>query len=305
MLTNQQIEEFISQHRLPDKFRNLIEVHYSRLVSWVMQIKHSSEPLFIGISGAQGTGKSTLAAFLKLALELGEGWRVVVLSIDDFYLTKHQRKQLSERVHSLLQTRGVPGTHDMQMLTKCVKQLKILDGESELPLPRFDKALDDRIDPNLWPVITGPIDLVILEGWCVGSMPQSKDALLQPINLLEQERDDSGVWRRYVNNQLAGSYASLFRKLDALVFLHAPNFRSVHRWRLKQEQKLAAVRSHNSSGVMSGVQVTDFIQHYERLTRENLVVLSEVADVVMELDDNHDCMRSNYTSRHEPLTGTS
>ena len=93
MLTNRRIEEFISQHRLPDKFRNLIDVHYSRLVSWAMQIHHPGEPLYVGISGAQGTGKSTLATFLQLALELGTDWRVAVLSIDDFYLTKDKRKQ--------------------------------------------------------------------------------------------------------------------------------------------------------------------------------------------------------------------
>ena len=241
MLTNRRIEEFLSQHRLPDKFRNLIDVHDSRLVSWAMQIHHPGEPLYVGISGAQGTGKSTLATFLQLALELGTDWRVAVLSIDDFYLTKDKRKQLGERVHPLMQTQGVPGMHDMQMLAICVEQLKILDERSRLPLPRFDKALDDRVDPDLWPVISGPIDLIVLEGWCVGSIPQSNDALLKPINLLELEEDASGVWRHYVNDQLEGSYADLFAKLDALVFLQAPNFDSVYRWRLEQEEKLADV----------------------------------------------------------------
>ena len=35
MLSSLQIDEFISQHRLPDKFRDLIKLHYLPLASWV------------------------------------------------------------------------------------------------------------------------------------------------------------------------------------------------------------------------------------------------------------------------------
>ncbi|MCZ6716761.1 MAG: hypothetical protein O6946_06825 [Gammaproteobacteria bacterium] len=87
VLTNQQQKKFIAEHRLPDKFGDLIDAHYSPLAKWVMQRHEPGQTLFIGINGAQGTGKSTLAAFLRLALESNAGWRVAVLSIDDFYLT--------------------------------------------------------------------------------------------------------------------------------------------------------------------------------------------------------------------------
>lgn len=297
MLKKRQIEEFISQHRLPGKFRDLINRHYSPLATWVKSRHHPGEALFIGINGAQGAGKSTLAAFLQLALEAGAGWRVVVLSLDDFYLTRAERKVLGEKVHPLLETRGVPGTHDLRMLADCVERLKKLDSETPLALPRFDKSRDDRTALDIWPVKTGPIELIILEGWCVGSPPQPGDDLLEPINSLEREEDRSAEWRRYVNRQLEKTYADLFAQLDALIFLQVPDFDAVYPWRLKQEQKLAAVTAHHATGTMDRVQLARFIQHYERLTRANLATLSETADVVLELDENHDCVSSCYTTR--------
>lgn len=296
-LSRRQIDEFISHHRLPDKFQDLIKLYYMPLASWVESQGRPDEALFIGVNGAQGTGKSTLAAFLSLALETGAGWRVAVLSLDDFYLTKAERKKLGEHVHPLMETRGVPGTHDLQMLTLCVEQLKLLESGVSLALPRFDKSRDDRAAPNTWPLISGPIDLIILEGWCVGSTPQAEEDLRAPVNLLEREQDASGDWRHYVNDQLEGSYSNLFKTLDALIFLQAPSFDAVYRWRLEQEKKLAAVTPHKAAGIMNSEQITRFIQYYERLTRVNLATLPGTADVVLELNENHDCVRSCYTTR--------
>ena len=298
MLTNQQRKEFIAEHRLPEQFGDLIDTDYSPLARWLRQQHAPNETLFVGINGAQGTGKSTLAAFLRLALESNAGWHVAVLSIDDFYLSKAERKELGKRIHPLLKTRGVPGTHDMQMLATCVERLRDLDAETRLSLPRFDKARDDRTNADTWPVVTGPVDLIILEGWCVGSKPQTDDSLLQPVNTLERDEDPSGAWRRYVNEQLEGGYADLFAQLDALIFLRAPNMGAVHRWRLEQEKKLAAT-THTAAdeSIMDSEQLARFVQYYERLTRENLVSLPDIADVVLELGDNHDCVRSCYQTR--------
>ncbi len=297
VLSSRQIDQFISQHRLPDKFRDSIKLHYLPLASWVKSQHQPGEPLFVGINGAQGTGKSTLADFIRLALELGANWRVAVLSIDDFYLTRAERKKLGERIHPLMETRGVPGTHDMQMLASCIDELKNLGPEHRLALPRFDKSRDDRADPDTWPLVSGPIDLIILEGWCVGCTPQSDDDLLEPINSLEREEDASGEWRRYVNDQIKGSYTDLFATFDALIFLQAPSFDAVYRWRLEQEKKLAAATPNPASRIMNCKQIAHFIQHYERLTRVNLAILPGTADVVLELNENHDCVRSRYATR--------
>ena len=213
VLTNQQQKKFIAEHRLPDKFRDLIDGHYSPLAKWVIQQHRPRKTLFLGINGAQGTGKSTLAAFLQFALESNTGWCVAVLSIDDFYLTKAERKALGKRIHPLLATRGVPGTHDMQMLAACIERLRNLNAETILSLPRFDKARDDRASPDSWPVISGPVDLIILEGWCIGSKPQQGDGarptpagvsytLTPPSPPIISNR--SGKWPRSMRHASAG-----------------------------------------------------------------------------------------------------
>jgi D-glycerate 3-kinase len=298
MLNSQQIGEFIAQHRLPDKFRDLIELHYLPLASWLESQRQPRKPLFVGINGAQGTGKSTLADFLRLALEHGANWRIAVLSIDDFYLTRSERKALGKQIHPLLETRGVPGTHDMQMLTVCIEELRNLGTDESMALPRFDKSRDNRAIPETWPLVHGPIDLVILEGWCVGCTPQDDSDLLNPVNSLEREEDATGEWRRYVNNQIRGSYTDLFATLDALIFLQAPSFDAVYRWRLEQETKLAATSPDHAAGIMNGEQLARFIQHYERLTRANLATLPATADVVLELNENHACVWGCYAADH-------
>jgi len=78
------------------------------------------------------------------------------------------------------------------------------------------------------------------------------------------------------------------------VFLQAPSFGAIHRWRLEQEQKLAASAPSDASGIMNGEQVAEFIQYYERITRNNLAVMPGIADVVLELDETHDCVASHY-----------
>jgi len=241
----------------------------------------------LGINGAQGTGKSTLADFLRLAAESAFNWRVAVLSIDDFYYTFDERKVLAEKVHPLLRTRGVPGTHDTHMLAHYLDRLQHLKRDEHITLPRFDKATDDRADESRWPLIKGPIDLVILEGWCVGTTAQPAAALVSPVNDLEREQDPDGAWRSYVNEQLKSNYEQIFEKIDFLVFIRAPSFDAILRWRVEQEEKLADVSPEGSSGLMNDEQIENFLQFYERLTRANLAVLSNCADLVFRLDDTH------------------
>ena len=138
------VSDFLRSHRLPDEFRTLITDHYFPLASWVFEHCASNKPMLLGINGAQGTGKSTLADFLKIALETQRGWRVAVLSIDDFYLTQAERAALGDQVHPLLRNRGVPGTHDTAMLSRHVDDLRSLAEGEERRLPRFDRRVKRR-----------------------------------------------------------------------------------------------------------------------------------------------------------------
>lgn len=301
LLNNSQIAQFVSRHRLPDTFRSLIEKHYLQLAAWISGRRRPGETLIVGISGAQGAGKSTLADFLQLALETGAGLRVAVLSLDDFYLTKAKREQLGAAVHPLLETRGVPGTHDLQMLSTCLERLRALAPGQTLRLPRFDKAEDDRADAADWAAVGGPVDVIVLEGWCLGSEAQEEEALARPVNSLEREADSSGAWRRFVNGQLAGPYAKLFAQLDLLVFLKVPNIDAVYRWRLEQERKLAGKSEVRRAGIMNEVEVARFIQHFERVTGASLASVPHKADAVLELDDHHDCVRLEIREQDVPV----
>ncbi|MAY35908.1 MAG: hypothetical protein CMN84_07390 [Spongiibacteraceae bacterium] len=277
-------------HRLPDSFRDIARDVYLPLIDWLD--KKIENPLFIGINGCQGSGKSTLADFIA-AVQAMRGRRVAVLSIDDFYLTRRERKQLAHSVHPLLQTRGVPGTHDLALALQTVDSLLSLSPGDTIQLPRFDKSCDDRAPQSQWPTIDGPVDMVILEGWCVGSRPQSANELTTPINALEENEDSDGRWRQFVNDSLK-NYQQLFERLHTMVMLKAPDFSCVYRWRLEQEQKLAALRP-DGSGVMSAEEIARFIQHYQRLTEANLITLPSHADVILELNHQHGIDRAQYS----------
>jgi D-glycerate 3-kinase len=287
VLSDGQISDFLSRHRLPLEFRQTAEQHFLPLARRLPQIRGDKSQLLLGINGAQGTGKSTLADFLRIAAESMFDWRVAVLSIDDFYYTHDERLSFAKNVHPLLKTRGVPGTHDTDMLGNYLDRLRQLDRSDCIALPRFDKATDDRVDESRWPVVKGPIDLVILEGWCVGTVAQSDAELQRPVNSLERSEDPDCAWRSYVNEQIKANYESIFDKLDYLIFMRAPSFDAILRWRVEQEEKLADVSPKGSSGLMNKEQIERFLQYYERMTRANLATLASSADVVFNLDDTH------------------
>ena len=74
----------------------------------------------IGLTGGQGTGKSTISNILKIILQEAYNLETVIFSIDDFYKTLQERRIMSKMINSLFITRGVPGTHDTKMLLKCI-----------------------------------------------------------------------------------------------------------------------------------------------------------------------------------------
>lgn len=248
---------------------------YLPLAQWLNQ-QHAQGKRIIGINGAQGSGKSTLCKLLALLLQQGFGKSVAVLSLDDFYLTHAQRRELAKCVHPLLQTRGVPGTHDVAL---AIEVLSALKSGKPVKLPRFDKAQDDRVAEMMWQMIDHPVDIVLFEGWCVGALPQSSVQLQQPVNELEWQEDAQGIWRQYVNARLATGYQDLFALLDALVMLKVPSFTRVYEWRALQESKL-------QQG-MSDAQLRRFVMHYERLTRYMLDELPQRADCVLQIGDDH------------------
>lgn len=237
-------------------------------------------PLVIGLCGAQGAGKSTIAAALVRRFPSS-----VALSLDDFYLTRQERRRLARAVHPLFATRGVPGTHDVALARNV---LAALDRGEPVPLPRFDKAKDDRMDPAAWPLAPPHCQLVIFEGWCVGARAETDASLAVPINQLEREHDDAAVWRRHANAALAGAYQQLFARIDRLILLRAPGWDSVLGWRLEQEHALRKAGA-KGRGLMEDAEVAAFVSHYERLTRHILDEMPPRADLVLQLAPDRSC----------------
>lgn len=237
---------------------------------------------YVGINGSQGSGKTTLADYLVCRLQQ-LGLSACAISIDDFYLTKSERQHLADTVHPLFKNRGVPGTHDM-LLAKAT--LAKLAKTGQTPLPIFNKAIDDRAPESDWQIIDSPVDVVILEGWCVAIPAQIDEALITPINDLEHQHDPRGDWRRYSNDCLRDEYADLWTMLALTVMLKAPSFDTVFAWRLEQEDKLRAkTTSTESNALMSPTQIREFIAHYERLTQHALDHLPENTDWLFVLDN--------------------
>ena len=246
-----------------------------------------ARPLVLGLCGAQGSGKSTVAAALAARFP-----GTVVLSLDDLYRTRAERARLADTIHPLFATRGVPGTHDVDL---GVETFARLDAGEAVPIPRFDKAADDRVDPASWTVAPRQVPLVIFEGWCVGARPQAEADLAEPVNTLERERDPHGIWRRTANAALAGDYQRLFARIDMLVLLRAPSWARVFDWRLHQEHALRRSGA-RGGGVMSDADVAAFVAHYERLTRHILDTMPDYADLVLQLDDDRDCIDVRRTT---------
>ncbi|MET0332392.1 MAG: kinase [Dyella sp.] len=243
------------------------------------RIARARHPYLLGLSGLQGSGKSTLARHLK-ELANARGTPTEVLSLDDFYYARGEREALAQQVHPLLRTRGVPGTHEVELLLSVLAALPHASEKLPVRYPRFDKGRDTRVAPSRWPKITRPPKLVIIEGWALGLKPESLAALEEPINALEREADVGGEWRRWVNKQLRG-YQPLWRQFDALVVLQAPNWEVVRYWRDQQEQHL---RQRNAPLAMDAAALDRFISHYERLSRHALKTLPENADSVVEFN---------------------
>jgi D-glycerate 3-kinase len=292
------LDRFIKDHQLPVAFTTIIDAYYVPLARWLYRQGttgngQANRPFVAGINGAQGTGKSTLSEVLKIILEENHGWQVAILSLDDIYLTRAERNILAQTIHPLLQTRGVPGTHDTSLGIEIIEQLKHLKPGQAINLPRFDKARDDREPAGMWETFTGPPDLIIFEGWCVGAVPMNADELVVPVNDFEAKEDEHGRWRRYINHQLQTSYRDLFAHLDLLIMLKAPGWDSIYQWRLEQEQKLAA-SSTAAYRIMNEQALLKFMQHYERLTLHNLNELPDRADVVLTLNRHHNVVSANY-----------
>ena len=256
---------------------------YRQLAALLVEDWQRRQVACVGIGGGQGAGKSTLAALLLRAGDL-LGHRVLALGLDDFYLTRAERGQLAATVHPLFATRGPPGTHDVARLLEVVRALKG-GGTTPVAVPRFDKGADDRAGQVM---AQGPVDTIVVEGWCIGAPASERGEPNAPINAVERDEDADGRWRRHIDEALAGSYAALHQEFDELIFLAVPDLEAVMRWRTEQEQERPPAQR------MAAEDLARFIAHYERITRRMIARLPSRAEVVVALNASHRVARLRW-----------
>lgn len=248
------------------------------LVGRLIAAGPTNRPPLIGVVGAQGSGKTTLAR------AAAQRFGAAQISIDDVYLTRAERQALARDVHPLLVTRGPPGTHDLDLLGRLIDALSAAGPDDRTLIPDFDKRGDDRRPVADWRAIWGRPSAVLIDAWCLGAAAEDAAALAEPLNALERERDIDGGWRRAVNGFVAGPYTDFAARFDAILFLQAPGFEVVLDWRSQQEADLLGVAPADLPGP-ERARLEGFIQYFERLTRRMLAG-GVAASVTVKLDRN-------------------
>ena len=289
-----------SQETKADKFKNkerMIRSFLIPLCFWISKKADKKRPYFVGLAGGQGTGKTTSSSLIKIILTKYFKLKVFKISIDDFYKTRKERVRLSKRVHPMLLTRGVPGTHDINMMLNFFKKAKSKKFK-RLKLPTFNKAIDDRFNKKRWYDLKEKPDVIIFEGWCVGAKAEKNNTLNKTINLMEKNKDKKKIWRKYVNQQLKSKYKNLYSQLNCLIYLRAKNFNLLQKWRLKQERKLLLSSKKNSKlKIMNKEDVLSFMQTYQRVTQNMFKNMPKYASIILNLNSNHQIKTAVYKKR--------
>ena len=288
---------FKKQETKKEKFKNKKKMLLNYLIPlsfWINEKSNQySNTYFLGLSGGQGAGKTTITSLLNIILTNYFKKKVCIFSIDDFYKTLNDREKLSKKIHPLLKTRGVPGTHDIKFIIDYLKKIK-LKKNKVISLPIFDKSIDDRAIKSKWKKINYIPDIIILEGWCVGAKPQSNKLLNKAVNILEKKEDLNFKWRNYVNKQLKNKYKYLFNKMNDIIYMKVPNFSSLQKWRLKQENKLRLKNIKKKFKIMTNSEVLKFMMTYQRVTQQMFKDLPKIASIVLNLNKNHQIKNIRY-----------
>ena len=274
-----EINTFIQENLKKLTNKNFSKKYISQfIIPIINKINNSKDNKFI-IAGSQGAGKSTLAKIFKLVLENAYKKKVMLLSIDDYYLSKNKRNKLSKNIHPLLITRGVPGTHDIVALKNDIINFQ----KKKFPIntPKFNKLKDDISSKKN---IIKNAEILLLEGWCCGSPSINKKYLFQNINRLETIFDKNKKWRQYYNSQLKKDYKKVFSLFDQQIYIQPPSFSYILKWRYNQE-KNNALKSRNKD-FMNKKDLQKFIQHYEKLTKWMMKTMPAKADILIKIDSN-------------------
>jgi D-glycerate 3-kinase len=228
-------------------------IHHLYLPVWCFCLARlraaSARPLVVGLQAPQGAGKTTLGSHLQ-SLCSASGLTAASVSVDDFYLTRAEQLRLAadHPGNPYFEHRGYPGTHDVALGVRTLDALKALGAGQVMMVPAYDKSAHagrgDRAPESAWRGVTGPVDLLIIEGWMLGFEPVPDERLADPMLLAP--------------NHALAAYARWHDRIDAFVVLRAEDDAYVLRWRIEAEETMKA------RGVpgLSRDAITDYVRRF-------------------------------------------
>jgi D-glycerate 3-kinase len=257
-----------------------------QLVDW--RSANNAAPALIGLLGSQGSGKTTLTALLKILLD-DQGLRVLPLSIDDFYLPYADRLALQVRDPRLI-WRGPPGTHDVALLAPVLTQLR--SGQANVLVPRFNKAAQNGAGDRQGFESVGAVDVVLLEGWLVGTRPVALSQLQQPLWPIVTPADQAFAVDM---NQALYGYQSLWEQLDRLVVLPLADYRWSQPWRQQAEREMR----HRGEAGMDDATVQQFVEYFWKALHPDRFIAPlkcdpAWADWIIEIGADHQPQRWGF-----------
>ncbi|KDO26005.1 hypothetical protein SPRG_08658 [Saprolegnia parasitica CBS 223.65] len=234
-------------------FQALVHDYYLPIFAWAeSQYDRLNPPaattktcLVLGLSCVQGGGKTTMTSYLELLFK-ATGKNCAVLSIDDAYYTRDGQRRVAEAHpgNPLLEFRGNPGTHDVNLLLDIIAQAK---QGADVVVPRYDKSAfegrGDRAPQDAWQHHAGPLDVLVIEGWCLGFEASSlalSHPHLTPINEALKEFD------------------RIYAELTAMLVIQVPDAHCVYTWREEAEADMRA----QGKPAMTSAQVADFVDRF-------------------------------------------
>jgi D-glycerate 3-kinase len=205
--------------------------------------------VLVGLQAPQGAGKTTIARRVLGELP-AHGLRGVSVSIDDFYLTREQQLALAaaHAGNPYLEHRGYPGTHDIDLGERTLSALRALGEGQSMRVPAYDKSAHagrgDRAPESDWREVTGPLDLVLVEGWMLGFEPVPDDRLPDA--------------RLAVSNGALAEYDRWHHQLDAFIVLKPLDWNYVVHWRVEAEENMKA----EGRPGLSRADIEDYVRRF-------------------------------------------
>lgn len=272
-----EISKVSLQHDLAIYYHPYVE----KLIA-VKQQRASLDGLIVGVSGIQGTGKTTQGEIMEILLSC-LGYFSISLSIDDHYITHKELNALRKKDPRFIK-RGV--THDIPLAIQNLKDLQTMQNGMEVKVPIYDKGTKhgdgDRVG---WKTITKKPDFIFYDGWMLGAR-RVKDESIFESGLPALDTPEHSQFAKDINKKL-DEYLPLWNLINFMNVLYVPNYQISLKWRDQAEEVLR-----KQGKGMNQEEIKEFVYYFWRSVHpaiqiKNLAHDSIHAQQVVIINDNH------------------